>query len=184
MKLTEIALVSLYVTIPILLWYLKILIPKWISSANDKQLEMLKSDLSRDLEVMKTFLNSYTDRNRMIADRIMNLYDEVLLIIGDLKTFHFVQEHNQTIEVDDKWLFERIYKLELFAQTWWPYFKGDIRDAVWDLRKKFDEAKSYNPEKNITSFDVSIFWDSAEELQRLIRMELDFTFHLSKEENG
>lgn len=179
MKLSDIALVVvLWLTLSAVVWYLKVSIPKWIDAANSKQLELFKTSLNRELEVLKSFLGGINTRNKILANRIVSLYDEVLSIIGDIKTMGYAQEIGYISTIEPNQLIEKMYKLELFAQTWWPYFGKDFRDTVLAFRQKVAESMSYDPEKDMTLIQVSHFVESAENLQAIVRRDLDSLFGL------
>ena len=96
------------------------------------------------------------------------------MIIGELKSIGFREkaiyvEDDDVKLLDDQWIKERLYKLERFAQTWWPYYDEiDLKEKVLHFRQQFQSACSFDPSTNQTNINPYIYWDSAEELQRIV----------------
>lgn len=171
MDITLIISFVLNIILAILSWYLSVYIPKKIELKNNTQLEELKS-----------IIDNKKIASEMYANKIFSEFDEVLKIVGELKCEGNKSQMGIAEALPANWLAERLFKLELFAQTYWPFFiNSDLKELILKFRKDVSNSIKTSPNNEYSSVNVQEYWESAEQVQKIIRVETEALFILSQE---
>ena len=143
-------------------FYLKTTIPHMIKSVLDKELEKYKIELAES-----------TKKKDIFSNQIVTAYSQVLIELGELSTYSFGLRMGVLEMTDAQYIKNRYYSLAKFSHTYWPYFSCNLKRVIQDFINSIEMIGIYDPNTDSTTFDGHGLEIACENVQFVIKKELD-----------